>query len=91
MTTYSTEPTTAGPARDGSRSLARESRYGQAVTFALSVLALGAAGWLGNLDLSTVPGWATAAATVAVSTTVGTLTAWATKNRTRALRITRQR
>lgn len=91
MTTYGTEPTTAGPARDGSRSLARESRYGQAVTAILSILALGAAGWLGNLDLSTVPGWAVGAATVAVSTAVGTLTAWATKNRPRALQLYRKR
>lgn len=71
----------AGPAGDGSRALARESKYGQAVTSILSILALGAAGWLADLDLSTVPGWATGAAAVAVSTAVGTLTAWATRNR----------
>lgn len=90
MSTYTTDPATAGPARDGSRSLARESKYGQAVTAILSILALGAAGWLGNLDLSTVPGWAVGAATVAVSTAAGTLTAWATKNRPRALQVYRR-
>jgi hypothetical protein len=74
-------PQTAGPNRDGSKSLARESRYGQATTFVLSVAATGALGWLANLDLSTVPGWAAGAAALAVSGVVGTLTAYVTKNR----------
>lgn len=90
MSTSSTDPTTAGPAHDGSRSLARESKVGQAVTGVLSILALGAAGWLKDLDLSTVPGWASAAATVAVATAVGTLSAWATRNRPRALQLYRK-
>ena len=91
MTEYAATPETAGPNHDGSHSLARESKLGQTVTGVLSILALGAAGWLGDLDLSTLPGWAVATATVAVSTAVGTLTAWATKNRPRALQVYRKR
>lgn len=91
MTHYGTTPETTGPHHDGSRSLARESRYGQTVTAVLSILALAAAGYLGDLNLSTLPGWASAAAAVAVSTAIGTLTAYATRNRSQALRITRKR
>lgn len=87
MADYSTTPETAGPARDGSKSLARESKYGQAVTALLSILALGLAGWLGDLDVSTLPGWLIGAATVAASTFAGILTAWATRNRPRALQL----
>lgn len=61
------------------------------MTFAASVLALGLAGWLGDLDLSTLPGWLIGAATVAASTMAGILTAWATKNRPRALQLYRKR
>lgn len=92
MSVYSSaDPSTAGPARDGSRSLARESRIGQVMTTALSILALGLAGWLIELDLSTLPGWAVAAASVAASSAAGTLTSWATRNRVRAIRITELR
>lgn len=73
----------AGPDRDGGKSLARESKYGLAMTFVLTVAATGALGWLGNLDLSTVPGWAAGAATYAVTTVAGLLTAYVTKNRKR--------
>lgn len=90
MSDFTTDPTTAGPAHDGSKSLARESKYGQAVTAILSILALGAAGWLGNLDLSTLPGWLVGSATVAASTFAGILTAWATRNRPRALQVYRR-
>lgn len=91
MTDYASTPETAGPAHNGTRSLARESKYGQTVTAVLSILALGAAGYLGDLDLSTLPGWLTGAAAVAVSTLAGTLTAYATRNRPRAMRVTRKR
>jgi hypothetical protein len=72
---------TSGPQGDGSKNLARESKMGHAVQFVLTTLALGAAGWLANLDLSTVPGWLTATATAATTTAVGLLTSWATRNR----------
>lgn len=73
--------TTNGPNNNGSKSLARESKIGQTVTFVLTTLALGAAGYLGQLDLSTLPGWLTATAGAAVSTAIGVLTAWASRNR----------
>lgn len=80
MTT--TDPAlSAGPHQDGSKSLARESKIGQTVNFVLTTLALGAAGYLGQLDLSTLPGWLVAVATSAAATGVALLTAYATKNR----------
>jgi tetrahydromethanopterin S-methyltransferase subunit C len=54
------------------------------VQFVLSVLATGAIGYLGTLNVSTVPGWATAAVTLAVSTAIGYLTAYKTKNTPRS-------
>lgn len=72
---------TAGPNNDGSSSLAKESKAGALVQFALTALATGAIGWLGNLDLSTLPGWATATATAAAAAAVGLLTSYVTKNR----------
>jgi tetrahydromethanopterin S-methyltransferase subunit C len=77
-----TQPEVAGPNRDGSKSLARESKYGLAVTFVTTVLAIGALGWLTDLDTSTVPGWAAGSVTFAVTTVIGLLTAYVTKNRT---------
>jgi hypothetical protein len=80
-----TQPTnpaqTAGPNRDGSKSLASESKAGLAVTLVLTSLALGAIGLVPDLVLSTRPGWAGATATAAVSTVVGLLTAYVKKNR----------
>jgi len=78
---YGNPATTAGPNHDGSKSLAKESRYGILVTFVLSGLATGIIGWLSELDLSTLPGWAVATATTAVSAVIGLLTAYVKKNR----------
>lgn len=72
---------TAGPHGDGSKSLATESKVGQTVTFVLTTLALGAAGFLADLDVSTFPGWLQAVAAAAIGTAGGLLTAWATKNK----------
>lgn len=71
----------AGPNRDGSKSLAKESKVGLATSFVLAVAATAALGALGNLDLSTVPGWAAGAATYAVATVGGLLAAYVKKNR----------
>jgi hypothetical protein len=81
--TTSNPAETAGPNRDGSKSLASESKVGVLVTFALTGLATGAIGYLGNLDLSTLPGWATSTATAAVSAGVGLLSAYVKRNRVR--------
>lgn len=80
-----TQPTnpaeTAGPNRDGSKSLASESKAGLLVQLALTSLATGAIGFLGDLDLSTLPGWAVSTATAAAATVAGLLTAYVKKNR----------
>lgn len=76
-----TQPEVAGPNHDGSKSLAKESKVGIAVTFALTALATGAIGYLGDLDLSTLPGWAAGTATAGVAAVVGLLTAYVKKNR----------
>jgi hypothetical protein len=73
--------TTAGPNHDGSKSLARESKISHAVNFVTVTLALGAAGWLSNADLSTLPGWLTGVAAAGVASAVSLLTAYATKNK----------
>jgi hypothetical protein len=74
---------TAGPNRDGSKSLASESKAGIATTLVLTSLAQGGIGLLTDLDLSTLPGWATATATTAVASVIGLLTAYVKKNRRR--------
>ena len=72
---------TAGPNRDGSKSLASESKVGVVTTLVLTSLATGAIGYLGDLDLSTLPGWAVSTATAAVSSVVGLLAAYVKRNR----------
>lgn len=74
-------PRTAGPANDGSQSLAKESKAGIGVQFVLTVLATGLLGWLTNLDTSHWTGWWVATAVAAVSAAVGLLTAYLKKNR----------
>lgn len=71
----------AGPAQDGSRSLAKESKVGLAVSFLLTSIAIGLLGWLTNLDTSHWSGWWAAVATSAVSTVIGALSAWLKRNR----------
>jgi hypothetical protein len=73
---------TAGENRDGSMSLAKESKAGLAVSFATSVGALTLLGLIQDkIDVTTFPGWAQAAGTMAVSTLVGALTAYVKRNR----------
>lgn len=72
---------TSGPNRDGANSLAKESKVGIATTFLLTVVATAVLGYLGQLDLSTLPGWMTGAATFAVTSIAGLLAAYIKKNR----------
>ena len=67
-------------AADTGNGLKRESKVALLTQFALSVGATAAIGALTNLNLSTVPGWLAGAATLAVTTAVGWLTAYKTKN-----------
>jgi hypothetical protein len=89
--TEMSDPTTAGPNLDGSKSLARESKLGHAVTIVASAAAFGVVDALGGLDLSALPGWAVATATAGVATLCGLLTSWATRNRAKALDTSRLR
>ncbi len=81
--TYDNPASTAGPNKDGGKSLASESKAGIGVTLVLTALAQGGIGLLTDLDLSTLPGWATATATAAVASAIGLLTAYVKKNRAR--------
>lgn len=65
---------------DAGNGVKPESRNALLTQFALSVAATAAIGYLGTLNLSTLPGWLTGAATLAVSTAIGFLTAYKTKN-----------
>jgi hypothetical protein len=80
---YDNPAKTAGPNHDGSRSLASESKVGILTTLVLTAGAQGAIGLLGDLDLSTLPGWSVAAATAVVAAGIGLLTAYVKKNRAR--------
>jgi hypothetical protein len=71
---------TAGPNGDGSKSLAKESKVGVLVSFVTTAAVTGAIGYLGNLDLSTLPGWLTATATAAVAALIGLGSAYVKKN-----------
>ena len=74
-------PVNAGPAGDGSRSLAKESKTGIAVQFLLTVGATGLLGWLANLDTSHWSGWWAATAVAGVAALTGLLTAYLKRNR----------
>jgi uncharacterized membrane protein HdeD (DUF308 family) len=74
-------PRTAGPNGDGSKSLAPESKTGLTVSailfIALQVIAQG----LSGLDTSNWSGWWVPVVTAAVSTAVGLITAYLKSNR----------
>ena len=70
----------SGDPADNGNGVKKESKYALLVQFVLSVGATAAIGYLGTLNLSTLPGWLAGAATLAVSTAVAWLVAWKTKN-----------
>lgn len=72
---------TAGPNRDGSKSLAKESKAGILTTFLLTTGATGLLGWLTNLDTSHWEGWWASVAVAAVASVAGLLTAYLKRNR----------
>lgn len=74
-------PVNAGPAGDGSKSLAKESWAGATVQFVLTVGATGLLGWLANLDTSHWTGWWAATGVAAVSAATGLLAAYLKRNR----------
>lgn len=76
-----TNPETAGPERDGSKSLAKESKAGLAVTFLLFAAAQGLVDALTKVDLNGQTGWWVSLANAGVATAIGAVTAWLKKNR----------
>jgi hypothetical protein len=74
-------PATAGPNRDGSRSLAPESKAGTLVQFVVTTGITGALAWLAQLDTSHIPGYAGMVVASAVGLATGLGTAYLKKNR----------
>lgn len=72
---------TAGANRDGSKSLAKESKVGAAVQWAVTILGTGALGWLANLDTSHWSGWWASVGVAGVGTVAGLITSYLKKNR----------
>ena len=73
--------TTAGPNADGSKQLAKESRWGLLVTFVLFAAGQGLLDALNAVNLNGQTGWWVSLANAGVATAVGLLTAWLKKNR----------
>lgn len=74
-------PVNAGPAGDGSKSLAKESKVGIGIQFVVTIAATGALAWLTNLDTSQWSGWWAATAVAAVGAVTGLISAWLKRNR----------
>lgn len=80
--TYNSTPEKAGPNGDGSRSLAKESKVGQVVNFAVTSLAGAALLWLNNLNADSVSAfWWGPIAIAGAGTAAGFLSAWLKRNR----------
>ena len=76
-----TNPLTAGPNHDGSKSLAAESKAGTLVQFIVTTGVVGALAWLADLDTSHWTGYAGLVVTSAVGLATGLGTAYLKKNR----------
>jgi len=72
---------TAGPNNDGSKSLAKESKAGLAVSLLLVWVGEGVVNGINSLDTSAWHGWWASAAVGAVATVGGLVTAWLKRNR----------
>jgi hypothetical protein len=71
---------TAGPNLDGSKSLARESKFGAVTTALVSALLFAVADWMGELDVSPLPDWMENSATAALAVISGLIVAYLTRN-----------
>jgi hypothetical protein len=71
----------AGPSNDGSKSLAKESKAGLAVSLLLVWVGQGVVDGIQKLDTSAWHGWWASAAVGAVATAGGLVTAWLKRNR----------
>jgi uncharacterized membrane protein HdeD (DUF308 family) len=80
--TYATDPAkSAGPTGDGSKSLAKESKAGLAVTVVIFWVGQGVVDGINGLDTSAWHGWWASAAVGALATASGLITAYLKKNR----------
>lgn len=68
----------------GQKSITRDAAWGQLTQYGLAVGATAALGALNALDLSSVPGWALNAVTLAVTTAAGLLVNFLAKRKTNA-------
>lgn len=76
-----TNPRTAGPNTDGSRSLAPESKVGNIVQWLVTAVATGVLGALVNLDTSHWSGYLGMVAVSVVGLVTGLLSSYLKKNR----------
>lgn len=75
--------TTAGPNRDGSKSLASESKAGTLVQFVITTGVTGGLAWLAGLDTSHWTGYLGMVGVSAVGLGIGLATAYLKRNRVR--------
>ena len=82
MITSNDPARTAGPEGNGAKSLAKESKVGQLVNFAVTTLAGGALVWLNGVNADSFKDfwWGPLLAT-GIGTASGLVTAWLKKNR----------
>ncbi len=76
-----TSPEIAGPNRDGSKSLARESKLGNLANGVVAAGLLYVVDWLGQLDLTPLPDVLEPVGVGAIATVVGLVTSYLAKNR----------
>lgn len=76
-----TSPELAGPNRDGSKSLARESKLGNLANGAVAAVLLYVADWATGLDITPLPDVLEPVAVGAIATVVGFITSYLAKNR----------
>jgi uncharacterized membrane protein YeaQ/YmgE (transglycosylase-associated protein family) len=72
---------TSGPAGDGSKSLAKESKVGVVLTVVLSIIGSGLVTWLSNLDTTQWTGWWVSGVVTIIGGIVGLISAWLKSNR----------
>lgn len=78
---YGNSPMNAGPEGDGSKSLAKESKAGLAVSFVVFAAVQGLVDALNTVDLDGRTGWWVSLANAGIATATGLGAAWLKKNR----------
>jgi len=78
---YGNSPMNSGPEGDGSKSLAKESKVGLAVSFVMFAAIQGLVDSLNRVDLDGQTGWWVTLANAGIATVIGLGSAWLKKNR----------